>query len=156
MRASHNRGRSQGPTIDMSSPGCDFCNSQPSTWFYPAPDQLDMGTVHGPTESVQLVSHGAWIACSACLSFIQRGDRDGLVEHVLPGFLKLTPWAPRAGSRHILTNLYRKLLPLLGVPRPITPELAARWRSAMQGFDERSELSARAVAATFEPAGRST
>jgi hypothetical protein len=56
-------------------PVCSFCGERPVVGWFEGPDFLRF--VDAP-EKVR--ANEAWLACSTCLSLIQAGDRDGLVQ----------------------------------------------------------------------------
>jgi hypothetical protein len=82
----------------------------------------------GPHGTAQGTLAGDWLACGACLPFIQRADPDALADYVAraghgpPALLKMTTTAFR---RDVFYQLYRRVLPLLGSPRPLGREAAA-------------------------------
>jgi hypothetical protein len=60
---------------------CDFCTSTPVVAGYPC------GLVVIETPAGIQASRTPWAACELCAPLIDAGDRDGLVERALGGFI---------------------------------------------------------------------
>jgi hypothetical protein len=140
--------------LSTTVPCCDFCGADSSTWVMSCADLTLLAS--GPYGEARGTSLGAWCACNACLPFIQRGDADGLANHVARSangptlLIKLTTLRFR---RNTFQRLYRRLLPQLEPARPLTRETAAAWQEAYRRWKPGDEASSRAVAATLERTG---
>jgi hypothetical protein len=132
-------------------PACDFCNGPDGRWIHDAANVMMVAT--GPKGMARGTSLGAWISCNTCLLYVQRGDADGLADHVArsangPALLmNLTSLAFR---RNVFQQLYRPLLPKLQPARPLTIEIAERWQAAARDYRSDDEASARRLARTLE------
>jgi hypothetical protein len=131
-------------------PGCDFCGAAPGRWIHDANDLDFLAT--GPAGSGGYTSVGAWVSCDGCLLPIQRGDSDGLAERVARSngpalVLRMTTISFR---RRYFREFYRRMLRRLKPARPLTVEIADRWRSAMQDYHSDNAASARRVARALE------
>src|SRR5215213_1481129 len=137
--------------MSTTVPACDFCGADRSTWVLSCSDITMLAS--GPYGVARGTSLGAWCSCNACLSFIQRGDPDGLANHVArsgngpPLLIKLTTLKFR---RTTFQRMYRSLLPQLKPARPLTRETAAAWQAACQRWKPGDEASSRAVAQALE------
>ena len=102
---------------------CDFCNGTEASWALDCDNLAAIAS--GAYGTAVAAQPGAWHACDACLPYIQRGDADGLADHVTraghgpPELLRMTSEAFR---RDVFKALYRKVLPLLGAPVPLSRE----------------------------------
>jgi len=107
----------------VSAPVCDFCNATAAAYALRCDDLAIRAT--GPHGTAQGTLAGDWLACGACLPFIERGDPDALADYVAraghgpPELLRLTTETFR---RDIFAQLYRRVLPLLGAPVPLARE----------------------------------
>ena len=107
----------------MSPLLCDFCNGGPAAYALDC-DAVAMRATGTYGTAVGALS-GAWNACDACLTYIERGDPDGLAAYVAraghgpPEILRLTSEAFR---NDVFKALYRKVLPWLGAPVPLGRE----------------------------------
>lgn len=102
------------------SDSCDFCFfAPPPYWAFPATDFV-MTTVGSEDHT----SHGGWLACTTCRSFIERGDLDGLVEYVSAGYIaRGQSWDPELSRE--LRRLWRMFLEHRdGEPRLLDDERA--------------------------------
>ena len=118
----------------MSAP-CDFCNGDAARWALRCDDVGALARGAHGTAVASLT--GAWRACDGCLPFIQRADPDGLADRVArsvhgpPEILRMTTTAFRAD---VFRQLYRRVIPWLGSPRPLARE------AATVGGDKRAQL----------------
>ena len=107
----------------MSGVVCDFCNGTEATHAMRC-DPLAVRAT-GPIGVAVAALSGDWRACDDCLPFVQRGDPDGLANHVTmaangpPELLRMTTETFR---RDVFKALYRKVLPWLGAPQPLARE----------------------------------
>jgi len=114
----------------MIAPCCDFCNDITAAYALGCGDLALRAT--GARGTAQTTLSGAWNACGACLPFIERGDHDGLADHVTmaangpPELLRMTTAEFR---RDVFRQLYERLIPWLGEPVPLAREaVGARGR----------------------------
>jgi hypothetical protein len=90
---------------------CDFCGATDLRWFF----RLSDGT-------------GVQVACDICLRLIQADDPTRLVRRTTDAMLArgmVTDHLPRAARLSVQWS-YKRLLPLLGPPMPISAEGLAR------------------------------
>jgi len=99
---------------------CDFCNGTEASWALDCDNLAAIASgAHGTAVAAL---PGAWNACDDCLPYIQRGDPDGLANYVTmaangpPELLRMTSEAFR---RDVFRQLYKRVLPQLGSPRPL-------------------------------------
>jgi len=109
----------------VSPPVCDFCNSIKAAYALPCADLALQATgAHGTARTTLA---GAWSACAECLTYVERGDSDGLADYVTeaahgpPALLRMTTAEFR---RDVFKQLYKRVLPQLGAPRPLAREAA--------------------------------
>lgn len=65
----------------MSSIICDFCSSPNPTWRYPCEDFEVLSPPFG------VGSVGGWAACDECAAFIEKKDREGLLNRSVDNFI---------------------------------------------------------------------
>ena len=70
----------------MSTSMCDFCSQPDVVWRYPAQSFIAYAVACVVGRSV-----GDWAACTVCHAFIERGDRNGLLERSVRRLLEKHP-----------------------------------------------------------------
>lgn len=81
-------GLSPGVAAGVQSAVCDFCErpktEHPPRWYYPVSATMELpGFVLGSPMRVDLgpLAEG-WVTCDQCHDYVERGDWEGLAEHI--------------------------------------------------------------------------
>jgi len=111
-----------------AEPVCDFCSGPGVTTRYPCSATVAIVALAegDPTPSAVAESNDDWAACAACSALVATGDPARIAAGVLAkpsdpevaSALAIPEF--RALALESLTNLYLKLIPVLGAPVPCT------------------------------------